>query len=211
MTAIVDESRRRRLIIFARAPERGRVKTRLAAELGDTAALEIYRWLGERTLEAACATRACELEVRYTPPGSEESIVQWLGAELQMRPQSNGDLGERMRSAIGEALREGVEHIVVVGTDCPTLDSKLIEQAFDELTRADVVLGPALDGGYYLIATRGDHVALFQDIPWSASDTLRRTVDAAKSVGLRVCLLETRGDIDTADDWRRFVGSQSGQ
>lgn len=205
MTAAVGASRRRRIIIFARAPEHGRVKTRLAAEIGDGAALEIYRWLGERTVEVARASRTCELEVRYTPTGSGESVAQWLGTQLQMRPQTDGDLGERMRSAIGEALREGVEDVVVVGTDCPTLDSTLIEQAFDELTRADVVLGPAHDGGYYLIATRDDHAALFEDIPWSASNTLRCTVDAANRVGIDVCLLETRGDIDTAADWRRFV------
>lgn len=208
MTTAIGESPRRRIIVFARAPERGRVKTRLAAEIGDAAALEIYRWLGGRTLEAARARRTCELEVRYTPATGTESVAQWLGLGLQMRPQSDGNLGERMRSAIAEALHEAVEHVVLIGTDCPTLESEVIEHAFDELTRTDVVLGPAHDGGYYLIATRGDHGALFQDIPWSASDTLSRTVNAAKRVGLRTRLLDTRDDIDTADDWRRFVAAQ---
>jgi rSAM/selenodomain-associated transferase 1 len=196
---------RRRLVVFARAPEAGRVKTRLAAELGPDDALAIYRWLGARTLSHARAVRACELEVRYTPMGDRDAVAGWLGDDLTLHPQADGDLGSRMQTAIVAALADGAPAVVVVGTDCPGLDADIVERAFDALGQADVVLGPALDGGYYLIAVRAVHDVLFDHIPWSSPETLARTLGAATAAGLRVALLETHGDIDTADDWRRWV------
>lgn len=201
---------RRRVIVFARAPERGRVKTRLAADVGDDAALAIYRSLGERTLAAARAVPACEIEVRYTPPEGGDAIAQWLGPDLMMRPQTDSDLGSRMFSAIADALAEGVSAVVVIGTDCPAVNAQVIDRAFRELRDADVVLGPAFDGGYYLIAMRAAHAELFAGIPWSSPETLACTIAAAKSARLRVTLLDQRADIDTGEDWRRWVVAETG-
>ena len=210
VSSLVPQTPRRRIVVFARAPEPGRVKTRLAAAIGDGAALEIYRWLLEHTLAVVRTNPDCEVEVRFTPTGAAELMEQCVGGALpldRLRPQSDGDLGTRMRLAIAEALFEGTTHVVVVGTDCPTLDAPTIEAAFEALGRSDVVLGPAFDGGYYLIATSADHPALFENIPWSSTETLARTLDAATSAGLTVTLLRTMSDIDTADDWSRYLAT----
>ncbi len=197
---------RRRVVVFARAPEHGRVKTRLAAGIGDDAALAIYRWLGERTLAAARAASNCEVEVRYTPAYDTHSVASWLGHDVTLRPQSDGDLGDRLRAAVAEALADGAQEVLLLGTDCPDVDAALIERAFEELDRSDVVLGPARDGGYYLLATRAAHPALFADIPWSSPTTLAATIGAAEDARLRIVLLGELSDIDTAADWSRWRG-----
>lgn len=202
-------ARRRRVIIFARAPEAGRVKTRLAADVGAAAALDIYRWLGSRTLETVRAAPPCEVEVRYTPEDGRDAVERWLGTGLIMHPQVGDDLGSRMHAAIADAIVEGAEEVIVVGTDCPGIDAVLIERAFDALGDADVVLGPALDGGYYLIGVRAAHEVVFDGIPWSSPDTLARTIDAATRAGLRTSLLTEHADVDTIDDWRRWLGNGS--
>ena len=191
----------RAVIVFVRAPERGRVKTRLAAELGADEALGIYQSLAEHTLRVARQVANAHVIVCYTPAGAREAIAAWLGRDVELRAQRDGDLGARMAGAIEDALANGSGAVVVVGTDCPGLDSQVITRAFDELANADVVLGPAMDGGYYLLATQANHPALFTGIPWSSPDTLAATTSAAAFAGLRFALLEKRRDIDTAADW----------
>ena len=196
---------RRRVIVFARVPELGQVKTRLAADLGADAALAIYRSLAEHTLAVARGVPECEIEVRYTPAEGADIIARWLGADLLLRPQGGGDLGMRMHQAVTEAFQDGIAAVAVIGTDCPSLAMDVIERAFEYLENADVVLGPASDGGYYLIALSAPHSALFQDIPWSSPETLQRTLAVAHESGLRVALLEERSDVDTGEDWRQWL------
>lgn len=195
------------MVVFARAPRLGQVKTRLAAGVGDELALAIYRRLGECAIGAAGAVAGCHVEVRFTPQDGREDVASWLGRELLLRPQADGDLGVRMHAAIEEAVAEGAEAVVIIGTDCPALTATTIARAFEELAHVDVVLGPALDGGYYLIAMRQAHAAVFLDIPWSTPETLARTVAAANTAGLRVGLLGAHPDIDTAEDWRQWLAS----
>lgn len=156
---------RRRVVVFARAPRLGQVKTRLAARVGDESALAIYRQLGERALAAARAVPRCDLEVHFTPDDGGDAVASWLGRELVLRPQAAGDLGVRMHTAVAEALADGVDAVVVVGTDRPALDAAMIARVFAELGHADLILGPALAGGYYLIAMRVAHAVLFERIP----------------------------------------------
>ena len=195
------------LIIFARAPELGQVKTRLAAGLGDGAALDIYRRLADRVISAVRASDSYSVTVAYTPASAELVMREWLGPSTVLRPQASGDLGARMASAVGDALASGAERVVVIGTDCPDLDARVIETAFRHLASSDAVLGPATDGGYYLIGMSRVHTELFGGIPWSALDTLRVTLDRARASGISIALLDERRDIDTADDWRAWVAS----
>ena len=199
---------RRALVVFARAPTPGAVKTRLAADLGDAAALRIYRELGARAVAAACAVPDCVLSIAFTPAAGAEAVREWLGPDVRLRPQADGDLGARMAAAVADALAAGAERVVVVGTDCPDLDAATIESGFDRLDAHDVVLGPAADGGYYLIGLRRLHRELFEGVPWSAADTLERTLERAADAGLRVALLDVKRDIDTAADWAAWVAAR---
>ncbi len=201
----MDEPRRRALIVFARAPELGRVKTRLAAEVGDGAALRAYRTLAEQVIAAVSASATYSVTVAYTPPDAEPAMREWLGPGVTLRPQSGGGLGARMAAAIADAISGGAERAVVIGTDCPDVTPDVVAEAFTRLGAADVVLGPASDGGYYLIGMSRPHRALFEGIPWSSAGTLRATLARARAGGLSVALLDERRDIDTAEDWRVWL------
>jgi uncharacterized protein len=197
-------ARRDTVIVFVRAPELGRVKTRLAAELGQETALAIYREMGARVVAAASRVRDCNLVVAYTPAAGEETTRAWLGEEAMLVVQSDGDLGARMSAAVAQAFTRGAERIVSIGADCPEITTATIAEAFARLSEADVVLGPAADGGYYLIGMTRPHDALFAGIAWSSPDTLAQTLAAADHAGLAVSLLDLKHDVDTANDWRRW-------
>ncbi len=193
------------VIVFARVPEAGRVKTRLAAEVGDAIALSAYTSLGELVVNAAQGGRTYSVTVAYTPDDGERRMRQWLGASIRLKPQPTGDLGARMAAEIAEAIRDGARRVVVIGTDCPDISASVLEDAFERLATADVVLGPAADGGYYLIGMSRLHAPLFEGVPWSSPDTLRTTLEHARMHALSIALLDERRDIDTADDWRAWL------
>jgi rSAM/selenodomain-associated transferase 1 len=201
--------RRNSLVIFARAPQPGQVKTRIAAELGTLAAVEIYRSLAAQTIASARMGASYGVTIEYSPRDSESLMRDWLGASLPLRPQRDGDLGARMAAAIDDELARGAQRVVVIGTDCPGLTPAVIESAFARLDQSDVVLGPATDGGYYLIGMARPLPELFQDVPWSSPETLRVTMDRARQRELRVSLLDELADIDTADDWRAWLSRQA--
>jgi len=194
----------RSITIFARTPVLGQVKTRLAATLGDVAALNIYRETAETAFRAALGTSNAQVTVAFTPDDGLPAMQAWVANDVSYHPQGDGDLGERLSRAVRAAVQNGSRRIVVIGTDCPAISAEIIEQALELLGRADVVIGPARDGGYYLIALRAEQPALFAGIPWSSSDTLTATLEAARRANLRVKLLDELVDIDTADDWREW-------
>lgn len=181
------------------------MKTRLAAELGDHAALEIYRELGARVIDAARRASGCRVTVAFTPSHAGEATRLWLRDGVDYEPQAEGDLGARLAAAIDARLGAGAERVVVIGTDCPEANERVIDTAFAALDDADVVIGPAVDGGYYLIGMRRLHVELFVGIPWSSEKTLQRSLEAARSSGLRVSLLPELADVDTAADWHWWL------
>lgn len=193
------------LLVFARVPRAGYVKTRLAVGIGDEAALAAYTLLAERVIGAVRQSAMYSVTVAYTPQSGVEAMREWLGAAVELAPQTSGDLGARMASAIRNAIRSGAERVVVIGTDCPDITAAVIEDAFERLATADVVLGPASDGGYWLVGMSRTHPGLFENVPWSSPDTLCTTLEHAKMLGLSVALLGERSDIDTADDWRSWL------
>jgi len=195
-------------LVFLKAPRIGFVKTRLARELGFEAATEIYRQLAEGQLRRM----PCNLsrEIHYTPDDAGAEMSSWLGAGEACRPQAAGDLGVRLREATGDALSRGFDRVVVLGADCPALDARVLEDAFARLETADVVLGPAEDGGYYLVGLRRPIPRLFEDIAWGTSTVLATTLGRVDELGLSCALLPMLADIDTADDWRRHLAVQAG-
>lgn len=192
---------RRAVVVFAKAPIEGQAKTRLAAEVGAPSALRIYRALGRATMDALRGG-PYRLIAYVDPPGPETLGImsEWLGRDgVEYRFQSTGDLGARMASAFDECFEEA-DDVCLVGTDIPDIDQDTIRAAFDELGEKGVVLGPATDGGYYLVAMRKRHPELFTEIAWSTASVLESTLARASESGLEVALLEPKTDVDTRAD-----------
>lgn len=189
------------VLVFARAPVEGKVKTRLAAGIGATAALNVYRGLGRRVVDQLRGGRY-RLVICHDPPAGGQRIAAWLGPEgLDLWPQAEGDLGERMHAALVQACHSGAPAACVVGTDAPGVDRSLVEEAFSALAAgADVVFGPALDGGYYLVALRNPSPELFQGIPWSTDQVLALSLARCRDAGLQATLLRPLRDVDTEAD-----------
>lgn len=184
-----------RLAIFARAPVRGRVKTRLARSVGEEAALAAYRDLLVLTLH-----RLAPGTGRFAPEiwidGERSTLASWRCFHIVEQP--SGTLGERMAAA----FEDGVT--ALVGTDIPLMTAGYVEQALGALVRSDLVLGPTEDGGYCLVAMNSPQEEIFEGVPWSSPQVLAATLAAAK--GLRVKLLEPLWDVDDAEDLARWRG-----
>ena len=189
------------VFVFVKAPVPGRVKTRLASALGNIGAARLYRSLARRIVQRV-GTGEYRTVVYFDPPGAERDIREWLGAEREYRPQPGGNLGERLRRAFAVGFREA-DCVAVVGTDIPELDARVVVRAFDLVSgpgSADVVFGPALDGGYYLLALDRPAPELFEGIAWSTGTVLAESIRRAKDLGLNVRLLDPLADIDREED-----------
>jgi len=205
------------LIIFARYPVPGQAKTRLSPVLGAEKAAELQREMAEWAVSRArefSREEPVRVEVRFAG-GSAELMREWLGPGLDYVLQCEGDLGARMAGAFREAFARGAERVVLVGTDCPGITAGLLAESFDALRRFDLALGPAADGGYYLIGLRRSapdrmcapttklHICahpLFEGILWGAGDVLERTLARARGRGLSVHTLQTLRDVDRPED-----------
>lgn len=208
-----------RLILFTRFPRAGAAKTRLIPVLGDAGAAAVHRELTEHTLstmDQSASTFSFEAEIRYTG-GSPADMAGWLGPHRLYVDQGAGALGARMERAAADAFDSGVNQVVIIGADCPELSPGILKRAFDLLIRQDVVLGPATDGGYYLVGIRQSaweraRHPLFADIPWSTADVLTETVRHAHAAGLEVARLNYLGDVDRPEDlvlWERIRGART--
>ncbi len=194
---------RPRVVVFARAPQPGRVKTRLIPALGAAGAARLQDAMTRHTLEQVAlllaAQRNAEAQIRYTPE-PVDVMHQRYGDRFSYVPQGEGDLGARLARAAGDALAGGGGPVVLVGSDCPGLTADLLAQALDALARNDIVLGPALDGGYYLIGLRRFLPQLFDRIDWSTPAVLQQTRAAAEAARASCALLQPLGDVDTPND-----------
>ena len=200
-----------RLIVFAKYPEPGRVKTRLIPALGGEAAAEIHLAMTRRTLQTARQlTMATSARAEVWVAGGEgRDLSAVFGGAFAYRSQCGNGLGERLEQAIREAFRDDAKRVVVIGTDCPEITADLLAQALRELASVDAVLGPALDGGYYLIGLRSHRPELFRGIDWGTDTVLRQTLEAAAKSGLKVRKLRPLADVDRPEDllaWRRIAG-----
>jgi rSAM/selenodomain-associated transferase 1 len=191
------------IIVFLKAPRPGAVKTRLAEAIGATAAAEAYRILLRQVLDQLAGID--HVELRYAPDDARAEIALWARPPWTGRAQGEGDLGARLARAFADSFASGNERVLIIGTDCPYLRPSDLEAAWRELAEADVVLGPALDGGYWLIGLRAPCAALFEDISWSTSSVLAETLRRCQKHGLKVHLLRKLADVDTVADWRRFL------
>jgi len=192
----------RSLVIFANAPEKGRVKSRIAADLGPDVALTAYKTLAEHAVAAASQVDWCRKTIAYAPNGTGEAMRSWFGDLFDYRAQGDGDLGRRMLAAFERAFSDGADRVILIGVDCPGVTEAIITEAFARLDPADAVIGPSFDGGYYLIGMKKPIKELFTDIPFGTGDTLQKTLMSARRASIRVSLLEWKRDVNTGDAWR---------
>ncbi len=191
------------LIIFVKAPRPGWVKTRLAESLGPDAACDAYKRMVKRLLREVEALP--NVQLRFSPDDAESELGRWLRPGWTILPQGGGDLGARLSRTFAGSFAAGAARVAIIGSDCPFISVDDIEQAWSALNDHDVVLGPAHDGGYWLVALRAPAPVIFEDIPWSTGRVLNVTLSRARESGLRVHLLRELRDVDTVEDLRFFV------
>jgi uncharacterized protein len=199
------------LIIFVKYPERGKVKSRLSAALDEETICELYKCFVEDLLQTV---RECGFQpiVAFCPADAKDSIMTWLGKECSYVSQSGKDLGERMKNAFLGVFAQGYSQAVLIGSDIPDLSGEVIKDALAALRTHDAVIGPALDGGYYLIGFARDAFVprLFDDVPWSTDEVFARTMDIFKEEGHEVCLMPSGRDIDRPEDVAALISRSSG-
>ncbi len=191
-----------RVVIFTRYPEPGKTKTRLIPVLGAAAAAALHRRMTERTVTTVmnlAQKKALDMYVCYEG-GSQMLMSRWLGQRVPLFRQGQGDLGKRMLTAFEESFRAGAERVVLIGTDLPGLSGNIIESAFDELGRHDVVLGPTDDGGYYLIALKVPQPGLFEYMTWGTGTVLSETMERTRNLRLSTALVQPLHDVDRPED-----------
>lgn len=187
--------------LMLKSPREGTVKTRLARDIGPQKATAIYRALVER--QVAAIPTGWNASIHFAPPDAGLEMETWLKPFLSVSahfaPQCDGDLGLRLALVVRTAFQRGAKRVFLVGGDCPGIDRDYFDDADRHLNKADVVIGPAVDGGYVLLGIKAPHVGLFENIPWSTSEVLKETIAAARYQTLSIALLQTLEDVDDID------------
>ena len=198
--------RRKALIVFMRYPEPGKVKTRLARELGDRDAASVYEKLARRTLGVVSDFRRSMPDVEvllfYSPEDREKEMAVPFPGPWELVPQHGEHLGQRMDLAVRHALSQGYGSVVLIGTDISDIAAADLERAFEIVGRGEAALGPAADGGFYLIGLDRPCSAPFRPELWRTGDICRRTASLIAEAGLGVRYVERRRDIDRPEDVR---------
>lgn len=209
-TPVSDDSL---ILLFIKSPVRGRVKSRLAAALGENAALGLYKNFVLDTL-ATVELSGHPCRICFHPPDAGEAVADWLGRRRSYLAQTGNDLGERMEQAFRRVFSEGAcSRAILIGSDIPDLPGDAFSEAFRSLDRHDAVIGPATDGGYYLIGFRIDTFFpdIFHAVEWSTDTVFSRTMEVFAKAGLRVHALPAWRDVDTSEDlrdlWERNRGT----
>ncbi len=193
------------VILFLKAPEKGRVKTRLASGVGTDMALDLYRLFVETTL--ARLAPIAPVRIAYTPTEKRGLFTDWLKNSHDMRPQKGRDLGARMHHCIRQAFADGHTRVILMGGDIPDLPISRIHDAFEVLKRDGTVFVPTLDGGYCLVGARkGTRLApIFEKMRWSHEGVMADTLQRGDAHGIGIRLLQPWQDIDRPDDLLAFV------
>jgi uncharacterized protein len=195
------------ILVISRYPVPGQAKTRLIPALGPARAARLHRRMTEQVLEAARKTRAAkkdlDITVCYTG-ASRQAFRAWMGSDLCYEQQPSGSLGVRLQLAFARAFANKSSGAIAVGTDVPGLSPDIFDQAFCGLRDRDIVIGPATDGGYYLIGMKNHHPGLFTDIDWGTERVLFQTLETIKRLGLTVETLPTLDDVDHPGDLPRL-------
>lgn len=195
------------LIIFVKNKIAGKVKTRLAAGIGPEKAMEVYEQLLDHTHKATrCLT--CDKIVYFSEKIENDSI--WGDGNFQLSQQSGAELGQRMFNAFNTQFAQGAEKVIIVGSDTFEISEDILKAAFRALDKKDVVIGPARDGGYYLLGMKELQPELFHNKPWSTESVCSQTIEDLKRLNLSYSLLPVLNDIDYKEDWLAYQQKRMG-
>ncbi len=192
----------------------GEVKTRLQPEINQENSLLLYKAMVQDIIEQLNFFDLADVIIFYWPFQGFKECVDWLGPHHYFVHQEGNNLGERMLNAFRWTFNKGYIKTVLIGSDLPSLDSSILNDAFERLNQTDVVLGPSKDGGYYLIGMKKLHHELFMEIPWGTDCVFNLTVNKAHEMKLSITALEEERDIDTYEDvlslWKRIQNKSIG-
>jgi rSAM/selenodomain-associated transferase 1 len=193
------------VILFVKYPEKGRVKTRLSAGLGNEITQNLYKCFVS-DLIGTLEKKRYTFKIAFYPPGSNKKIISWLGPEHSYITQVGRDIGERMETAFKETFLEGFNEVLVIGTDIPDITPSVIDKAFEALRNHDAVIGPCFDGGYYLIGFRKKTFLsdTFKGIQWSTEGVFKDTMGVFMKKGYKVYVMPKLRDIDRIEDLFAF-------
>ncbi len=193
------------MIVFLRAPEKGRVKTRLAREVGENKALALYKAFVQKTL-LAVERSGMDHRICFFPADKQALVAGWLGPDHGYMPQLGNDLGQRMGNALAAIFDQGAPKAILVGTDIPDINSHHLLKAMDLLDQKQVVIGPSLDGGYWLIGFQREGFCpnLFLQVDWGTETVFSSTLEKCKAANLSPGLLPALQDIDSLEDLQTF-------
>lgn len=209
----MDSDKSNAIIVFARYPVFGKVKTRLAAETNDEFALATYRACAEHTFNEInfIKEKGCDIYIFGSEESELQKIKDWTESKFHYYSQNGNGLGIRMFNAFKKIFIEKYNRVVIVGTDAPDIKSELLEKAFFALNNHDSVIGPANDGGYYLLGFNEKVLDLFSDIEFSTESVLDQTIKKIEALHAGYFLLEELIDIDTKDDLLKWQSNYKGK
>lgn len=189
------------VLVFQKNLELGKVKTRLAISIGDHEALSVYKKLIAHTKKTIDSIKA-EKQIWYSSSIEENDI--WETSTYKKYNQEGLSLGSRMEYAFKTAFeRSEPKKVIIIGTDCAEINTQMVEHAFSALDRNDFVIGPANDGGYYLLGMQAFHPSIFVNIPWSTDQVLNETITIIQKLNKKVHFLPALNDVDTLGDWEK--------
>jgi len=198
------------ILFLVKYPERGRVKTRLAATLGNDTALALYQGF---VVDLLSVLNTCGRPrmIYYAPAEAQDRLRAWLGPEDSYTAQRGSDIGERMKNAFLDAFETGVEQAILIGSDVPAITADILDEGLRSLACNDVVIGPAMDGGYYLIGFNAGSFQpnAFDGIAWSTDTVFERTMAILSRSNHRVHVLPTLRDIDTPEDLEAYLKTRA--
>ena len=200
------------ILLFVKYPEPRAVKTRLASAIGPQEAAGLYGHFVQDTL-LHLDSLGIPFRICFLPAGKKRDITAWLGDTYQYRPQRGRDLGQRMKHAFMEVFSEDYRGAILIGADLPDLPSSIFKEALDSLRSHEVVLGPSVDGGYYLIGFRDNTLvpAVFEGIPWGTEHVFRDTLSKLRDHKRGVYILPPWNDVDTIEDLKALIMRSRGR
>jgi rSAM/selenodomain-associated transferase 1 len=193
------------ICLMLKAPRPGTVKTRLAKDIGDEAACGVFRQLVEHQLAQISAE--WPVEIHYAPREARPEMEAWLGNRYVYLPQPEGHLGNRLHHAMEGAFARGAQGVILLGGDCPEVTGAVLRETAAKLAEYEVVIGPATDGGYYLMAIRQSQPRLLEDIDWSTEKVFGQTMERVRELGLSSIALAPFSDVDDLSSWNQATAA----